>query len=209
MDLNKMIEYKEYNTEYLLGLDHIGLRTEIAYILRVALIRNASLYEWMILNFNDITELEKDAIELLVSKYSIIMQYFTSKDPDKKNECKILRYGDLIAEALYKYFDGKYDNSQCLALGMIASSNIAYKRNMLSMEEYYEIRDMFVPFDLPISLDSFDVDAVLDILQKSDSYDFDMENFVLLKKIGKAVTVKDVTVEELKAVIAELIVEWD
>jgi len=96
-------------------------------------------------------------------------------------------------------------HGECVALGCIAAAYISWKREMLSMEEYYEIRDMFVPFNLPISIDDVDIEEVL-FLTKSDKK---MENnqikFVLLKKIGKAVIDRTVTDDEIRAALKEIV----
>ena len=44
---------------------------------------------------------------------------------------------------------------------------ISWKKELIEMEEYYEIRDMFVPFNLPISADDLDVAKIV-ALTKSD-----------------------------------------
>ena len=58
-------------------------------------------------------------------------------------------------------------HGECVALGAVAAAFISWKHNWLSMEEYYEIRDMFVPFQLPISIDDIDPQEILE-LTKSD-----------------------------------------
>ena len=57
--------------------------------------------------------------------------------------------------------------ANAVALGTVAAAYISWKRGMLSMEEYYEIRDMFVPFYLPITVEGIDPQEILR-LTKSD-----------------------------------------
>lgn len=199
MDINVTIEeLKAYSNE--------NFSTYMSSVIRLALLRDASFYEWMILNFDIIMDRDDEALNQILSKLSIIMQFFITKDPDKKKEYNMLSYGKIISDGLYRYFEDKYTVGECDALGMIAASNVSYKRNLLSKEEYYEIRDMFVPFNLPISLDSFDIDAVMNIIKSTY---VDLSNFTLLKKIGKGILVSDVTYDEIRTVVSELIVEWD
>lgn len=181
----------------------------IAEVLKSGLIKDAAFYEWMIMNFSEIMEKEDSFIKELVFKSVSIKQYFVTKDPFDKCERRMLNFGHTIGHALEEYFDFKYTHGECVTLGIIAASYIAFKREMLSTEEFYEIRDMFVPFDLPISLDPFDVDAVYEIIGNDKKIDKNGLNFVLLKKIGKAVTVNDVKEVEIKEAIKSLIVEWD
>lgn len=182
---------------------------QMAEVLRLALIRDASLYEWMILNFNDIMDKEIDAIEYIFDKISFIRQFFVTKDPNGIKERYFLDFGEIYSKALHRFFEGKYSEAECDGLGMIASAYISYKREMLSKEEFYELRDMFVPFGLTISLDSFETDAVMELIKTDADYDTAMNNFVLLKKIGKAVIASNVTETELEMGLKKLIVEWD
>ncbi len=72
------------------------------------------------------------------------------------------------------------------------------------MEEYYEIRDMFVPFYLPISVEGIDPEEVLRLTKSDKKMEAGKLKFVLLKKIGKAVIDRSVTEEEILAAIKEI-----
>lgn len=182
---------------------------QMAELLMFGLIRDASFYEWCILNFNEIMDKEYGAITYVFSKINFIKQFFVSKDPAGVKETLYLNFGRIFAEGLHEYFKDTFTYAECLGLGIIASSDISYKREMLSKEEFYEIRDMFVPFGLTISLDKYDVNAVLDNIKGNDNYDEYMKNFVLLKKTGKATLYDNVTEDELEMALNNLIVEWD
>ena len=72
------------------------------------------------------------------------------------------------------------------------------------MEEYYEIRDMFVPFDLPISVDELEPARILDLTSSDKKMDNGQIRFILLNKIGKAVIDMSVTDEQILAAIDEI-----
>ena len=55
------------------------------------------------------------------------------------------------------------------------------------MEEFYEIRDMFVPFYLPISVENIDPQEILKLTKSDKKMEAGTIKFILLKKIGKAV----------------------
>ena len=73
------------------------------------------------------------------------------------------------------------------------------------MDEYYEVRDMFVPFNLPISIEDVTVDNLINITKSDKKMENGQLKFILLKKIGKAIIDKTVTEEELKSGIEEII----
>ena len=76
---------------------------------------------------------------------------------------------------------------------------------MISMEEYYEIRDMFVPFNLPISIEDLDSAQVIELAKSDKKADLDKIRFILLKSIGKAVVSMEVTDDEMKKALEEII----
>ena len=196
-------------TRTLASLPEREFSSGMAEVLKAGLIKDAGFYEWMIGDFSTI--MDRDPVvtaEMLIKSVSI-KQFFVTKDPFEQNERMILNFGHTIGHALEKYFNFKYSHGECVALGSVAAAYISYKRSMLTDEEFYEIRDMFVPFGLPISLDAFDVDAVCsNIVHDKKNTDTGLK-FILLKKIGKAVIVNDVSEDEIREATKSLIVEWD
>lgn len=181
----------------------------MAEALKSGLIRNASFYEWMILNFDEIMSKDIDALENVIENSIYVKHAVVTKDPFETGERMILNFGHTIGHALEKYYNFEKKHGECVALGMVAAAFISWKRQLLSMEEYYEIRDMFVPFNLPISVDDFDVTEVYNLIQSDKKVINSRLNFVLLKKIGKAVIVNDVSEDEIMDSLKELIVSWE
>ena len=95
-------------------------------------------------------------------------------------------------------------HGECVALGMVAAAYLSWKHNWLSMEEYYEVRDMLVPFNLPISIDNLDTKAILELTKSDKKMEAGQIKFVLLKKVGKAVIDKTVTDEEILNALEEI-----
>ena len=95
-------------------------------------------------------------------------------------------------------------HGECIALGMVAAAYISWKHNWLSMDEYYEVRDMFVPFNLPISIDSIEPDEILQFIRSDKKMENGQIKFILLKKVGKAVIDRTVTDAEILEAIHEI-----
>lgn len=191
------------------SLDNRQFSSGMAEVLKSALIKNASFYEWLIMNFNEINERDEDTLIEVIEQTDKIKTAVVVSDPFEKGDRKLLNFGHTLGHAIEKYYEFGRTHGECITLGMICASYIAYKRQLLSMEEFYEIRDMFVPFDLPISTDSFDIDRIIELTASDKKASGNTIDFILLKKIGKAVIVKDVTKEEMKDSLQSLIVEWD
>ncbi len=196
-------------TDVLKTLPDREFSSGMAEILKAGLIRDGVFYEWLITNFSEIMDKDAEALKYMLDKAVSIKQYYVTKDPYEEGDRMILNFGHTIGHALEKFFDFKYLHGECVALGMAAAAYISYKRSMLSNEEFYEIRDMFVPFDLPISLEPFEIEGVYSNIGHDKKNTDTGLKFILLKKIGKAVIVNDVSEDEIKEAIKNLIVEWD
>ena len=72
---------------------------------------------------------------------------------------------------------------------------------MLTTEEFFEIRDMMVGFDLPISLEDLTPEEIIQATKLDKKMEQGTVKFILLNSIGKAFVTKDVTDEEMEAAI--------
>lgn len=205
----KMPRLVYINTEVLNTLPANQFSSGMAEVLKAGLLKDGSFYEWTINNFMEINEHNKDILAEMIERSVNIKRIVVEKDPFEQGDRALLNLGHTAGHAIEKYMDFKLLHGECVALGTIVAAYISWKRNMLSMEDFYEIRDMFVPFNLPISVDSIDSDEIVRLTKFDKKSENGFVKFILLKKIGKACIVNDVTDEELKEAVSTLYVEWD
>ncbi len=172
-------------------------------IMKIAIISDAKFYEWLVENMYEISEKNPEAILEMVSKATTLKKTIVEKDPFEKKERVLLNLGHTVGRALEIYFDGKYSHGECVALGTVAEAFISYKAGLLKMEEYYEIRDMFVPFNLPISItvNKADYPAIYEYMLNDKKNVIDM---VLVKKIGKCEFAENIFKEQIYEALDEL-----
>ena len=176
-----------------------------AEAMKHGLIKDAMYYEWLLSNMYEICEREPDVLEELVYRSCQIKKAVVEKDPLEQADRALLNFGHTIGHAIERYKNFNLLHGECVALGCVAAAFISWKKQLLSMDEYYEVRDMFVPFYLPISIEELNVEEVINITKSDKKMEQDTLKFILLKKIGKAVIDRTVTEEELKAGIEEII----
>ena len=92
-------------------------------------------------------------------------------------------------------------HGQCVALGYLCAAYISWKRGLLTNEEFFEIRDMNVGFDLPIFLDALDENEVVLATKSDKKMEHGQIKFILLKSIGHAYVDFTVTDEEIRAAV--------
>ena len=63
---------------------------------------------------------------------------------------------------------------------------------------------MFVPFNLPISIDDIDPEEILALTKSDKKMDAGQIKFILLKKVGKAFIDRTVTDEEILSAVKEI-----
>ena len=176
----------------------------MAEVLKAGLIKDGAFYEWLIDNFVEIGDREIDIITEMVKRSCVIKKNVVEKDPTEQGERALLNLGHTIGHAIEKQMNFKYLHGECVALGIVCAAFISWKKQLLSMEEYYEIRDMFVPFQLPISTYKIEPEKVLAYTQNDKKMEAGKIKFILLKKVGKAIIDTSVTQEEMMNAIKEI-----
>ena len=170
-------------------------------ILKHGLIKDAEYYEWCINNMFEIQERELPVLHKMIETSCRIKRQVVEKDPTEKGERALLNFGHTLGHALEKQMNFTLLHGQCVAVGYLMAAYISWKRELLSTEEFFEIRDMNVGFDLPISFMGPTAEEILENTRSDKKIEHGQIKFVLLKGIGKAFVDQTVTNEEMLAAI--------
>ena len=201
----KMPKLVYINVHTLSTLEERQFYNGFAEAMKHGIIKDSMYYEWMISNIYEICEREEETLEELIFRSCQIKKTIVEKDPLEQGDRALLNFGHTIGHAIEKHKNFTLLHGECIALGCIAAAFISWKKQLLSMDEYYEIRDMFVPFNLPISIEDMNIDEIIEITKSDKKMEQGQIKFILLKKLGKAVIDKSVTEDELRAGIEEII----
>lgn len=192
------------NVDFLRSLDGRQFASGFAEIMKSALIKDSDFYVWLIDRMVEIRERDSSVLSEMLYRSNEIKKKVVEADPYEKGERMLLNFGHTIGHAIEKHLNFEMTHGECVALGCVAAAYISYQRKHLSWEEYYEIRDMFVPFGLPISLESVDADAILQLTKSDKKARNGLIRFVLLRSLGDAYVDESVTDAEMLAAIREL-----
>ena len=193
------------NVDVLKTLDGRQYASGFAEVMKHGLIKDQNFYTWLIENMYEITDRDPEVVLEMVKKSCDIKRAVVEKDPTEKKDRALLNFGHTLGHAIEKAKNFEMMHGECVALGCVAAAYISWKRELISMEEYYEIRDMFVPFGLPISVEDIDKEEVLELTKSDKKADSDKIKFVLLKSIGKAFIDDSVTRDEMDKALDEII----
>lgn len=175
-----------------------------AEIMKHGLIKDHIFYVWLLENMYEICERDPAVLEEMVVRSSNIKKLVVEKDPTEQGDRALLNFGHTIGHAIEKAKDFELYHGECVALGCVAAAYISWKHELLTMDEYYEIRDMFVPFNLPISVDGISPEKILELTKSDKKMNAGQIKFILLKKVGKAVVDTTVSDEDILNAIKEI-----
>ena len=200
----KMPRLVYMNISVLNTLEERQFFSGFAEVMKHGIIKDSIFYEWLIENMYEICERDLDTLEEMVMRSCGVKKLVVEKDPTEQGDRALLNLGHTIGHAIEKAKNFELYHGECVALGTVAAAYISWKKELLTMDEYYEIRDMFVPFYLPISVDNVDPEEILRLTKSDKKMEAGKIKFVLLKKIGKAIIDNSVTDEEILAAINEI-----
>lgn len=185
------------NMEVLKTLDADQFASGMGEVLKTALIRDGAFYEWIINHMEPIMDRTGAVLAKMIQKCCQIKSSVVESDPTEKGERAILNLGHTVGHAIEKLKDFQLLHGHCVALGTVAAAYISFRRGYLSTEEFYEIRDMNVGFDLPIFFDGLTAEEILRATKSDKKMANGQIRFILLKKIGQAVIDDAVTDAEI------------
>lgn len=192
------------NLDTLKTLDARQFYNGFAEVMKHGLIKDAIFYEWLLDKMYEICERDLDTLEEMIMRSCTVKKLVVEKDPTEQGERALLNFGHTIGHAIEKYKNFTLSHGECVALGCVAAAFISWKHELITMEEYYEVRDMFVPFNLPISVEDIDPQEVLRLTKSDKKMKDGTLQFILLKRVGKAMRDTSVTDEDILAALDEL-----
>ena len=193
------------NIATLKTLDDRQFYNGFAEVMKHGLIKDGTFYEWLLDKMYEICDRDTDTLLNMVQKSCMVKKLVVEKDPTEKGDRALLNFGHTIGHAIEKAKNFTLSHGECVALGSVAAAFISWKHEWLSMEEYYEIRDMFVPFNLPISVEGIDPEEILALTKSDKKVEGSKIKFILLKKVGKAVIDLNVTDDDILNAVKEIL----
>lgn len=200
----KMPRLVYMNISALQTLEERQFYAGFAEIMKHGLIKDEAFYLWLLDNIYEICDRNPETLKEMVFNSCLIKKQVVEKDPEEKGERALLNFGHTIGHAIEKAKHFSLYHGECVALGAVAAAYISHKRGLLAMEEYYEIRDMFVPFHLPISVEEINPEEIVRLTRSDKKMEAGKIKFVLLKKVGKAVIDDTVTEQEILDAVNEI-----
>lgn len=176
----------------------------MAEVLKYGFIKDVIFFEWLLSNLYEIHEKDPDVLNEMIVSCCKIKKQVVEKDPLEKGERALLNFGHTLGHAIEKYKNFELLHGECVALGIVCAAHISMQKQYISSDEFYEIRDMLVPFDLPITVTELNIPEILKLSKSDKKMEEGKIKFILLKKIGSAFIDDTVTENEMRLALEEI-----
>jgi 3-dehydroquinate synthase len=174
------------DTEYLETVPKNEMRSGLAEMLKHGLIYDKPYWE----HFLDLKDIDFADFDQLIYRSVEIKNEIVTIDPKEKNLRKALNFGHTLGHAIESYFLESQNKTtllhgEAIAVGMILESFISWKKQLLSIEEYHQIKATIKAIYENIAFSETDIAPILSLLIHDKKNEYGTVQFALLETIGK------------------------
>ncbi len=172
------------DTCFLESLPQREMRSGLAEMLKHGLIAD-QLY-WR--RFLDLETLTFDDLDTLIHRSVAIKNDIVTQDPTENGIRKALNFGHTLGHAIESHFlESKTPllHGEAIAIGMILESYLSKEKNIISQEEYLQIKQTITSLFGTVAISQNDIESLLNLLIHDKKNEYGKVQFVLLDGIGK------------------------
>ena len=174
------------DTQFLNTLPQNEMRSGLAEMLKHGLIFDKKYWD----KFKDLKSLNTDNLNELIHQSIEIKNEIVCEDLTENGIRKSLNFGHTLGHAIESYFlenDNKTSllHGEAIAVGMILESFISREKELLTNEEYQEIKYIINDIFERIEFSQIDIEKIIELLIFDKKNEFGKVQFALLDGIGK------------------------
>lgn len=173
------------DTIFLTTLPPREMRSGLAEMLKHGLIYDKNYWD----EIKNISNLNTDDLDRLVYQSVQIKNEIVSQDLTEKGIRKSLNFGHTLGHAIESYFLENENkptllHGEAIAIGLILESYLSLELNLITKEEYAEIKYYISDIFEPVAFTSEDVEKIISLLIFDKKNEFGKIQFALLNGIG-------------------------
>lgn len=174
------------DTSFLETLPQNEMRSGLAEMLKHGLIYDKSYWE----QFLDLNKIDFADFDTLIYDSVFIKNEIVKQDPTEKGLRKALNFGHTLGHAIESYFlenENKKNllHGEAIAVGMVLESYISLKKNLISEEEYAQIKTTIKNIFEDVIFEEKDMLPIQELLIHDKKNEYGNIQFVLIDGIGK------------------------
>lgn len=193
------------NLSVLNTLEQRQFNSGMGEIVKHGLIKDFSYFMWLKDNAGDINAKKMETLYDMVHSSCIVKKDVVENDPTEKGERALLNFGHTLGHAIEKYMNFEYLHGECVFIGMLLATIISYNKGNISEDDKKHIFSTIASFDPPILPKNLDIDTVIKYTENDKKVVGDKVKFILLNKIGEAYIDMEVSKQDMRDSLEELL----
>lgn len=192
---NPLLVYSNLTT--LRSLPESEFTGGLAEVIKHGLIRSERLFDLLEQNVDKLLNKEDEILEEMTYESCLVKCSVIEADLKELGLRKILNLGHTIGHSIETLSDFTLSHGQCVAYGSCMAAYISYQRGYITEQTVERIVNVFRSYKLLSPIPHFDINAVWEQMSYDKKMAYGKISFILLKAIGDATIVIDVTKEEV------------
>lgn len=174
-------------------------------IVKHGLIKNRSYFEWLADNAAQINSRRLDVIGQMVRESNIVKKDVVEKDPTEKGDRALLNFGHTLGHAIEKYMDFKFLHGECVLIGCVLATIISYNKGNISLDDKKLIIKALNSYKPPKLPSDCNIDEIIQYTKNDKKVVGDKIKFILLHDIGNAYIDMNVSDDDMRNALLELV----
>jgi 3-dehydroquinate synthase len=190
------------DSNVLLTLPQSELLNGLAEVIKYAVIYDRNLFSFLSQHRSEILGLDLPVLEEVIRVCCSIKAQVVAADEKEADLRRILNFGHTIGHAIEAASDFRLAHGSAVAMGMVAASEIAVGKGILSRQEADQIRALIADFGLATTIPAqYDRQRIKAYLKTDKKAVAGRPFFVLPTTIGKVVITDEVDVTQIDRVL--------
>lgn len=166
-------------------------------VIKYGLIGDLAFYQWLKVHVKDLLNFEEEAVAAMVYRCCYHKQMTVEKDAFEKGDRALLNLGHTLGHAIEKLKYFELLHGECVAIGMVASAFISYKRGYIAKEDLLDIENTLLDYHLPIRTSDLIPEAVLSASKSDKKMSNGKIKYILMDSMCHSVIDSTITDSEL------------
>ncbi len=197
------------NLKVLNNLNIRQFNSGMGEIVKYGLIKDSGYFQWLKSNQERILSKDFNTLYEMVRRSCIVKKNVVENDPTEKGERALLNFGHTLGHAVEKYMNFEFLHGECVFIGMLLATIISYNKGLINNQDKELIFNTIKAYQVPKLPKDINIEKVVAYTKNDKKVSGDKIKFVLIKNIGEAYIDTDVTEEDMKKSIFELIETYE
>lgn len=185
---------------FLKSLSPRQVRAGLAEVIKYAIIKDKSLFEYLEKNYPKIIGLQRRALEFVVNRCAQIKAGIIQRDErERKGIRTILNFGHTLGHAIEAAGNyQKYNHGESVALGMVLAAQISGELGLAKESARCRIENLIKSAGLPVFIKGLSLKKIIDAYYRDKKFLGKVNRLVLIRDIGKTIIRQNVPLGIIK-----------